>query len=206
MYVSVYSSQKVFVCKQRSSTKSTIMVYSNSDGRLGAIFPFLNISVASLQERPKLRGISVARATNWVIFCNLAQERFLLLWAAWKQTQRWGGFLFCIFSLSLVCASVNRRLIAVFVRSGFNARSLPRTELRRRDKPPQSAAFAESVHLNAFCWFLLPTSDTSFIVLQLCNGGSVTDLAKGMLKRGDRMDEAIIAYILHEALMVRPPT
>lgn len=39
-------------------------------------------------------------------------------------------------------------------------------------------------------------------VSQLCNGGSVTDLAKGMLKRGDRMDEAIIAYILHEALMV----
>lgn len=38
--------------------------------------------------------------------------------------------------------------------------------------------------------------------LQLCNGGSVTDLAKGMLKRGDRMDEGIIAYILHEALMV----
>lgn len=30
----------------------------------------------------------------------------------------------------------------------------------------------------------------------------MTDLAKGMLKRGDRMDEAIIAYILHEALMV----
>uniref|UniRef100_A0A3B3B3T4 non-specific serine/threonine protein kinase n=1 Tax=Oryzias melastigma TaxID=30732 RepID=A0A3B3B3T4_ORYME len=37
--------------------------------------------------------------------------------------------------------------------------------------------------------------------IHLCNGGSVTDLAKGMLKRGDRMDEAIIAYILHEALM-----
>ncbi|CAB1448636.1 unnamed protein product [Pleuronectes platessa] len=34
----------------------------------------------------------------------------------------------------------------------------------------------------------------------LCNGGSVTDLAKGMLRRGDRMDEPIIAYILHEAL------
>ena len=30
----------------------------------------------------------------------------------------------------------------------------------------------------------------------------MTDLAKGMLKRGDRMDEAVIAYILHEALMV----
>lgn len=31
----------------------------------------------------------------------------------------------------------------------------------------------------------------------------MTDLAKGMLKRGDRMEEAIIAYILHEALKVR---
>ena len=41
------------------------------------------------------------------------------------------------------------------------------------------------------------------VLLQLCNGGSVTDLAKGMLKRGERMDEAVIAYILHEALMVR---
>lgn len=37
---------------------------------------------------------------------------------------------------------------------------------------------------------------------QLCNGGSVTDLSKGMLKRGDRMDEAVVAYILHEALKV----
>ncbi|GCC39635.1 hypothetical protein chiPu_0023852, partial [Chiloscyllium punctatum] len=35
----------------------------------------------------------------------------------------------------------------------------------------------------------------------LCNGGSVTDLAKGLLKRGERMSELIIAYILHEALM-----
>lgn len=43
----------------------------------------------------------------------------------------------------------------------------------------------------------------SFYPFQLCNGGSVTDLAKGMLKRGERMEEAIIAYILHEALKVR---
>lgn len=42
--------------------------------------------------------------------------------------------------------------------------------------------------------------------LQLCNGGSVTDLAKGMLKRGDRMEEPIIAFILHEALMVQSKT
>ncbi|XP_062335819.1 myosin-IIIa isoform X1 [Osmerus eperlanus] len=43
--------------------------------------------------------------------------------------------------------------------------------------------------------------DQLWLVLELCNGGSVTDLAKGMLKRGDRMDEPVIAYILHEALM-----
>ncbi|XP_056155482.1 myosin-IIIa [Lampris incognitus] len=43
--------------------------------------------------------------------------------------------------------------------------------------------------------------DQLWLVLELCNGGSVTDLAKGMLKRGDRMDESIIAYIIHEALM-----
>ncbi|XP_067234002.1 myosin-IIIa isoform X2 [Chanodichthys erythropterus] len=43
--------------------------------------------------------------------------------------------------------------------------------------------------------------DQLWLVLELCNGGSVTDLAKGMLKRGDRMEEPIIAFILHEALM-----
>ncbi|XP_076827622.1 myosin-IIIa [Brachyhypopomus gauderio] len=42
--------------------------------------------------------------------------------------------------------------------------------------------------------------DQLWLVLELCSGGSVTDLAKGTLKRGDRMDEPIIAYILHEAL------
>ncbi|XP_041102994.1 myosin-IIIa-like [Polyodon spathula] len=43
--------------------------------------------------------------------------------------------------------------------------------------------------------------DQLWLVLELCDGGSVTDLVKGLLKRGDRMDEAIIAYIIHEALM-----
>ncbi|KAG8443281.1 hypothetical protein GDO86_011906, partial [Hymenochirus boettgeri] len=43
--------------------------------------------------------------------------------------------------------------------------------------------------------------DQLWLVLELCNGGSVTDLAKGLLKRGERMNEPIIAYILHEALM-----
>uniref|UniRef100_A0A2K6G0X6 non-specific serine/threonine protein kinase n=1 Tax=Propithecus coquereli TaxID=379532 RepID=A0A2K6G0X6_PROCO len=35
----------------------------------------------------------------------------------------------------------------------------------------------------------------------MCDGGSVTDLVKGFLKRGERMSEPLIAYILHEALM-----
>ncbi|XP_066441018.1 myosin-IIIa [Eleutherodactylus coqui] len=45
------------------------------------------------------------------------------------------------------------------------------------------------------------TGDQLWLVLELCTGGSVTDLAKGLLKRGERMNEAIIAFILHEALM-----
>ncbi|XP_075443728.1 myosin-IIIa-like isoform X2 [Ascaphus truei] len=47
----------------------------------------------------------------------------------------------------------------------------------------------------------MKTGDQLWLVLELCNGGSVTDLAKGLLKRGERMNESIIAYILHEALM-----
>ncbi|XP_035386773.1 myosin-IIIa [Electrophorus electricus] len=43
--------------------------------------------------------------------------------------------------------------------------------------------------------------DQLWLVLELCSGGSVTDLAKGTLRRGDRMEERIIAYILREALM-----
>ncbi|XP_042542135.1 myosin-IIIa [Dipodomys spectabilis] len=43
--------------------------------------------------------------------------------------------------------------------------------------------------------------DKLWLVLELCNGGSVTDLVKGFLRRGERMSELLIAYILHEALM-----
>ncbi|XP_047281314.1 myosin-IIIa isoform X8 [Homo sapiens] len=43
--------------------------------------------------------------------------------------------------------------------------------------------------------------DKLWLVLELCSGGSVTDLVKGFLKRGERMSEPLIAYILHEALM-----
>lgn len=44
--------------------------------------------------------------------------------------------------------------------------------------------------------FFLPTS-------QLCNGGSVTELVKGLLKCGQQLDEAMISYILYGALLVR---
>nr|XP_014350789.1 PREDICTED: myosin-IIIa [Latimeria chalumnae] len=45
------------------------------------------------------------------------------------------------------------------------------------------------------------TGDQLWLVLELCTGGSVTDLVKGLLKRGERVNELIIAYILHEALL-----
>ncbi|VCW79638.1 unnamed protein product [Gulo gulo] len=40
--------------------------------------------------------------------------------------------------------------------------------------------------------------------MQLCTGGSVTELVKGLLRRGQRLDEAMISYILYGALLVRP--
>nr|XP_046218868.1 myosin-IIIb isoform X1 [Oncorhynchus gorbuscha] len=40
-----------------------------------------------------------------------------------------------------------------------------------------------------------------WLVLELCNGGSVTDLIKGMLMRGQRLLEPVIAYILYGALL-----
>ncbi|XP_067994730.1 myosin-IIIb isoform X14 [Melanerpes formicivorus] len=40
-----------------------------------------------------------------------------------------------------------------------------------------------------------------WLVLELCNGGSVTELVKSLLKCGQRLDEAIISYILYGALL-----
>ncbi|XP_061198708.1 myosin-IIIb isoform X1 [Neopsephotus bourkii] len=40
-----------------------------------------------------------------------------------------------------------------------------------------------------------------WLVLELCNGGSVTELVKGLLKGGQQLDEAIISYILYGALL-----
>ncbi|XP_023978049.1 myosin-IIIb [Physeter macrocephalus] len=40
-----------------------------------------------------------------------------------------------------------------------------------------------------------------WLVLELCNGGSVTELVKGLLRCGQRLDEAVISYILYGALL-----
>ncbi|KAM8806580.1 myosin-IIIb [Eudromia elegans] len=40
-----------------------------------------------------------------------------------------------------------------------------------------------------------------WLVLELCNGGSVTELVKGLLRCDQRLDETIISYILYGALL-----
>ncbi|XP_047193228.1 myosin-IIIb isoform X1 [Scophthalmus maximus] len=40
-----------------------------------------------------------------------------------------------------------------------------------------------------------------WLVLELCNGGSVTELIKGLLMRGQRLQEPVISYILYSALL-----
>ncbi|KAK7939555.1 hypothetical protein WMY93_002881 [Mugilogobius chulae] len=40
-----------------------------------------------------------------------------------------------------------------------------------------------------------------WLVLELCNGGSVTELIKGLLMRAQRLQEPVIAYILYSALL-----
>ncbi|XP_047011938.2 myosin-IIIb [Ictalurus punctatus] len=40
-----------------------------------------------------------------------------------------------------------------------------------------------------------------WLVLELCNGGSVTELIKGLLMRGKRLEEPVISYILCGALL-----
>ncbi|CAB1435016.1 unnamed protein product [Pleuronectes platessa] len=40
-----------------------------------------------------------------------------------------------------------------------------------------------------------------WLVLELCNGGSVTELIKGLLMRGQRLQEPVISYILCSSLL-----
>ena len=63
-----------------------------------------------------------------------------------------------------------------------------------------------SVETNSITSFLSPTtsvplpSDQLWLVMELCTSGSVTDLAKAVLKANQRLDESIIAYIMRETL------
>lgn len=43
-----------------------------------------------------------------------------------------------------------------------------------------------------------------FIIFQLCEGGPIVDIVRGVLKQGKRMSEEHIAFILHETVKVRP--
>lgn len=42
--------------------------------------------------------------------------------------------------------------------------------------------------------------DQLWFVMELCNGGSVTDLVHGLRQRGDRLSEHQIAYIIRETV------
>uniref|UniRef100_A0A8C9EZP7 non-specific serine/threonine protein kinase n=1 Tax=Pavo cristatus TaxID=9049 RepID=A0A8C9EZP7_PAVCR len=59
---------------------------------------------------------------------------------------------------------------------------------------PISVSKSIKLHFLLFPPLCLPTS-------QLCNGGSVAELVKGLLKCGQRLDEAMISYILYGALL-----
>uniref|UniRef100_A0AAY4BR10 Protein kinase domain-containing protein n=1 Tax=Denticeps clupeoides TaxID=299321 RepID=A0AAY4BR10_9TELE len=58
-----------------------------------------------------------------------------------------------------------------------------------------------SNHPNVVKFFACSTRLMSVLVSTLCNGGSVTELIKGLLMREKRLEEPIIAYILYGALL-----
>jgi serine/threonine protein kinase len=64
-----------------------------------------------------------------------------------------------------------------------------------------------SIETNSINSFASPTTtsaafqlDQLWLVMELCTSGSVTDLAKSMLKANQRLDESIIGYIMRETL------
>lgn len=64
-----------------------------------------------------------------------------------------------------------------------------------------------SIETNSISSLVSPSSasapmplDQLWLVMELCTGGSVTDLAKAVLKANQRLDEGIIAYIMRETL------
>ena len=64
-----------------------------------------------------------------------------------------------------------------------------------------------SIETNSINTLISPTAtlvslslDQLWLVMELCTSGSVTDLAKAILKANQRLDESIIAYIMRETL------
>ncbi|XP_031568566.1 myosin-IIIa-like isoform X2 [Actinia tenebrosa] len=45
--------------------------------------------------------------------------------------------------------------------------------------------------------------DQLWLVMELCRGGSVTNLARNLLRQGKYLEEDLIAYILYEAIKVQ---
>jgi myosin-3 len=88
--------------------------------------------------------------------------------------------------------------------------------LKRAPPPPRNPIVSPSiptdktsllsVETNSVHSFASPTTsvplqlDQLWLVMELCTSGSVTDLAKSMLKANQRLDESIIGYIMRETL------
>ena len=58
----------------------------------------------------------------------------------------------------------------------------------------------ETIHIHPASISVGFQLDQLWLVMELCTSGSVTDLAKSMLKANERLDESIIGYILRETL------
>ncbi|CAF4483567.1 unnamed protein product [Rotaria sp. Silwood1] len=74
-------------------------------------------------------------------------------------------------------------------------------------KTPIDKTSLLSVETNSINSLVSPTGtsiplplDQLWLVMELCTSGSVTDLAKAILKANQRLDESIIAYIMRETL------
>jgi myosin-3 len=88
--------------------------------------------------------------------------------------------------------------------------------LKRAPPPPRNPIVSPSIPIdktsllsvetNSVHSFASPTTsvplqlDQLWLVMELCTSGSVTDLAKSMLKANQRLDESIIGYIMRETL------
>ncbi|UJR10380.1 hypothetical protein I4U23_014585 [Adineta vaga] len=79
----------------------------------------------------------------------------------------------------------------------------PRTPITSPAVPRDKTSLL-SIDTNSVNSFVNPSAacqlDQLWLVMELCTSGSVTDLAKSMLKANQRLEESIIAYIIRETL------